>query len=267
MRPSRNTLGLILLCLGTTVGCDTGSKTVVHTAPPAPTVRTVIVQAPSVPAALGNRSTPGVDPVISSTPPPPPPQPTPAPVAQPPAPIDPSASVAVLVPPPLPGPVADVVQLTRGGLDEGEDHVTALRRELIEEVGLHDVEIGPHIWTREHRIVFINGQWDGQREHIHLVRVPHVFEPQPSLDWDTLNAEYLFELRWWHIDEIAEAQEMAAERGIVFDVNFDTALANNPEALGATEQDTNTKGAKVINLRNVMGRAMEDALLLMEGEK
>jgi hypothetical protein len=23
------------------------------------------------------------------------------------------------------------------------------------------------------------------------VRVPQVFEPQPSLDWDTLNAEYV----------------------------------------------------------------------------
>jgi hypothetical protein len=40
------------------------------------------------------------------------------------------------------------------------------------------------------------------------VHVPEVFEPQPVLDWQTLNAEYLFELRWWHIDEIAAATDV-----------------------------------------------------------
>lgn len=119
MRPSRTTLGLILACLGIAAGCDTGSKTVVHTAPPSPTVRTVVVQAPSVPAALGNRATP--TPAPTSVPPPTQPPPSIAPTAatQPPASVDPAATVAIPAAPPLPGPVADVVQLTRGGLDEG----------------------------------------------------------------------------------------------------------------------------------------------------
>ena len=118
-RPSRTTLGLILACLGIAAGCDTGSKTVVHTAPPSPTVRTVVVQAPSVPAALGNRATPTPAPTSIQTPTPPPPSIAPTAATQPPASVDPAATVAIPAAPPLPGPVADVVQLTRGGLDEG----------------------------------------------------------------------------------------------------------------------------------------------------
>ena len=37
-----------------------------------------------------------------------------------------------------------------GGLDPGEDFETGLRRELREETGLEDLEIGPVVWTRRH---------------------------------------------------------------------------------------------------------------------
>ena len=39
-----------------------------------------------------------------------------------------------------------------------------------------------------------------------LVRTDR-FEPAPTLSWDQLRAERLHELRWWHLDEVADATE------------------------------------------------------------
>ncbi len=63
-----------------------------------------------------------------------------------------------------------------GGLDDGETHEEAAIRELYEEVGRADLEIGPCLWLR--RIEFTWEDWYvKQDERTYLVRAPEAFEP------------------------------------------------------------------------------------------
>ncbi len=98
-----------------------------------------------------------------------------------------------------------------GGIEAGETRLDALQRELREEVGLEIDVLGPELWTKTAH--FPLGPWDGQVDHIHLVRTPH-FDPSPGLSAEQLLAEHVHEIRWWSVAELGDDRATFAPRDL-----------------------------------------------------
>jgi G:T/U-mismatch repair DNA glycosylase/8-oxo-dGTP pyrophosphatase MutT (NUDIX family) len=92
-----------------------------------------------------------------------------------------------------------------GGIDPEESHEAALRRELREEIGLEDFEIGPLLYEHVGRFPWAKVLYH-QHNTTYLVRV-HTHEPVPTID---LDPEGVADLRWWSPAELAASTEQFA---------------------------------------------------------
>lgn len=90
-----------------------------------------------------------------------------------------------------------------GGLDPGEDHVAAARREVHEELGV-DVDVGPWVWHR--RVVFcFRGLWLDQDERWYLATAPTIDATRAPLD-----DPGALRARWWSLAELTATDDTLA---------------------------------------------------------
>jgi 8-oxo-dGTP diphosphatase len=87
-----------------------------------------------------------------------------------------------------------------GGVESGESARVALRRELMEEVGLAIDTDPPHVWRQEVVSGHVPG-YDGVLNDYFLVRTA-AFIPRGTMSDDELAAETISELRWWPLPDI-----------------------------------------------------------------
>lgn len=86
-----------------------------------------------------------------------------------------------------------------GGIEEGEDAPTAALREVAEETGFRDVELGPLVMRNHWRDIFYDYVLD-QDEWIYLGRTAGG-EPDTS-GRQGLELEFMLGFTWWTVDEL-----------------------------------------------------------------
>ena len=96
-------------------------------------------------------------------------------------------------------------EIPGGGMEPGEQSEDAARRELYEECGFSDVEVGPCIWTQ-----YV--EFDFAMYHFKSDERIHIAYSSTSGEWDpkgleALEAAAFEDGRWWSIDELLDSEE------------------------------------------------------------
>lgn len=98
-----------------------------------------------------------------------------------------------------------------GGVDPEESLEQAARRELIEETGIHDVNLGPCLWTRLAQFSFEGIEFE-QREWFFLARTAQ--RTVDTSDFTDYEQRSMTDHRWWSVDELRRSDVVVWPRGL-----------------------------------------------------
>ncbi|MBI1329995.1 MAG: NUDIX domain-containing protein [Alphaproteobacteria bacterium] len=91
-----------------------------------------------------------------------------------------------------------------GGLENGEDVLTGARREIAEETGITDAELGPVVWLDD-VVIDIAGESVFFREQYIVARTARTdFD---FSGWTELEREVIKDIRWFTVDDIRASTE------------------------------------------------------------
>jgi 8-oxo-dGTP pyrophosphatase MutT (NUDIX family) len=93
-------------------------------------------------------------------------------------------------------------ELPGGGLADGEDSAAACRRELAEETGIVDVDIGPVVWERESLFRY-RGRDHHRFDWVHLGRLASA--GRQARRWTVNEGTTVLGERWWTLPELEVA--------------------------------------------------------------
>ncbi len=96
-------------------------------------------------------------------------------------------------------------EIPGGGINRGEQSHEAARRELYEECGFDDVEVGSCIWTQYVEFDFAMYHFKSdERIHVAYTQVAGEWDPQGL---EALEVAAFDDARWWTLDELMASNE------------------------------------------------------------